>query len=179
MLIVSTYIYLNYFRIWVPSIYFFIIKTIFNTNTIKGIMSLEAIEEKKEQRKKKLFAASKALGIGLVEGALCSGIAIIPVLVPVIEDYFIFVGLIIWLVFGWFSTYLIQLNTMEILVTIISSGLISLVIFYVVHIHWVYISIMVGLSMLFWIISFVTKIFIFPPKYLQKSVEAQEKNSIE
>lgn len=134
-------------------------------------MNLNTSEEKRNTRKKRLVAAAKACGIGIVEGGLSTGIAILPVVISTLNDNYVFGVLIIWLVFGWFSTYFISLNTLEILATIISGSVISLIIYYFVNVHWWIISLIIGMSMLFWVISFITKIFIFPPKHLQKSEE--------
>jgi len=132
-------------------------------------MNLNTSEEKRNNRKKRLVAAAKAFGIGIVQGGLSTGMAILPVVISTINENLVFGVLIIWLVFGWFSTYLINLNTLEILITIISGSIISLIIYYFVNVHWWIIALIIGMSMLFWVISFITKIFIFPPKYLQKN----------
>jgi len=134
-------------------------------------MNPNASDEKRTNRKRRLIAAAKACGIGIVQGGISTGVAILPVVISTINDNYVFGVLIIWLVFGWFSTYIINLNTLEILVTIISGSVISLIIYYFANVHWWVISLIIGMSMLFWIISFITKIFIFPPKYLQKKEE--------
>lgn len=132
-------------------------------------MTPNTAEEKRNIRKKRLVAAAKACGIGMVQGGLSTGIAILPVVITTINENYIFSVLAIWLVFGWFSTYFISLNTLEILVTIISGSAISVIIYYFANVHLWIISLLIGMSMLFWIISFITKIFIFPSKRLQKS----------
>ena len=137
-------------------------------------MNLDAIEEKRKKRKERIIAAGKAIGIGIVQGGISTGLAIIPALVSVISDYFIFGVLFIWLILGWFSTYLIRLNTLEILVTLITGGIVSFLIYYFVHVSLWFISLIIGLSMLFWILSFITKVFIFPPSYLQKQNESDD-----
>ena len=137
-------------------------------------MNLDTIKEKRKKRKERLIALGKAVGIGIVQGGISTGLAIIPALISVISNYFIFGVLFIWLVLGWFSTYLIRLNTLEILATLISGGIVSLVIYYFAHVSIWFISLIIGLSMLFWVISFITKIFIFPPSYLLKQNEVNE-----
>ncbi len=132
-------------------------------------MNLNSSNEKENTRKKRFVAAAKACGIGLIEGGICTGIAIIPTVISSMNDNLVFGALIIWLIVGWFSTYFIGLNTLEILVTVISGGVFSLLIFYFANVHWWIISLIIGMSMLFWIISFITKMFIFPPKHLQKN----------
>ena len=149
---------------------------IFNLKSNNWTMNLDTLEDKRKKRKERLIALGKAVGIGIVQGGISTGLAIIPALISVISNYFIFGVLFIWLVLGWFSTYLIRLNTLEILATLISGGIVSLVIYYFAHVSFWFISLIIGLSMLFWVISFITKIFIFPPSYLQKQNEINDTN---
>ncbi|NHJ03928.1 MAG: hypothetical protein EAX90_03840 [Candidatus Heimdallarchaeota archaeon] len=121
--------------------------------------------EKKKRRSQKLISFSKAFGIGLVQGAICSGIG---VLLLLINLWSLFGVLVVWLIFGWFSSYLIKINSLEIIVTITSASLISLFIYWIAKLDLWFIPIIVGLSLLFWMISFITKIFLFPLKNMQK-----------
>ncbi|HUU77697.1 MAG TPA: hypothetical protein VMX55_05085 [candidate division Zixibacteria bacterium] len=122
--------------------------------------------EKKKHRTQRLISFSKALGIGLVQGAIGSGIGILLLLINL---WSLFGVLVIWLIFGWFTSYLIKINSLEIIVTIVSASVISLFIYWIAKLELWFIPIIVGLSLLFWMISFTTKIFLFPPKNLKKA----------
>lgn len=125
-------------------------------------------DERKEKTKAILIAISKSIGIGIVEGGISSGIAILLLMINYWAAFGVFA---IWLMFGWFSTYFIRVNTLEIIVTMLSGGAISFLIYYFASIEYWFISIVIGLSILFWIISFVTKIFIFPHKKEENNAE--------
>ena len=129
-------------------------------------------EEKKQKRNQILIAIGKSIGIGFLQGAISSGMG---VLLNLINIWSVFGILAIWLIFGWFSSYIIRVNTLEIIVTVISGSLISLLIFWIANFEIWFIPIIIGLSLLFWIISFISKVFLFPPSYLKKS-EKDEKN---
>ena len=70
-------------------------------------MSGEAAS-KQEERKKKALQIFKALGIGIAEGLVITGLTI---LLMLINDYAIFASPGLWLVAGWLSTYFIKVNT--------------------------------------------------------------------
>ena len=123
-------------------------------------------EEKKQKRNQILIAIGKSVGIGFLQGAISSGMG---VLLNLINIWSVFGILAIWLIFGWLSSFIIRVNTLEIIVTILSGCIISLLIFWVANMELWFIPIIIGLSLLFWIISFITKVFLFPPSYLKKN----------
>ena len=116
-------------------------------------------KEKKERRKIRLQQFGKASLLGLFQGGVSAGITyLILRLYPVAV-----VGVVaIWLLFGWFSTYLINLNTFEIIVLMLSAGITSgLILYFTKVVYWM-IALVIGLSFLSWTISFVTKVLLFP-----------------
>ncbi len=120
-------------------------------------------ENSKAKNKLKLFA--KSLGLGIIEGGITAGIGFALLKLNV---YAMFGILFLWLIFGWFSTYLISNNALEILTVMISGNVVASVIYYFGGISiWLF-SILIGLSILFWIISFTTKILLFPSKKPQE-----------
>lgn len=114
-----------------------------------------------DERKKKIVQILKALGIGIAEGAIIAGLTILFML---IDDYAIFSALAFWLITGWISTYFIKINTLEIILVSMSGNLVAGLIFFVYNINYGIIAIVFGLSILFWIISFMTKVFLFPKR---------------
>ncbi|MHA1441596.1 MAG: hypothetical protein ACTSPK_07025 [Candidatus Heimdallarchaeota archaeon] len=130
-------------------------------------MSGEAAS-RQEERKKKPLQIFKALGIGIAEGVVITGLTI---LLMLIHDYAIFASLVLWLVAGWISTYFIKVNTLEIILVSLSGNLVSGLIFFVYNVDYWVIALIFGLAILFWIISFMTKVFLLP--------KAQEKEKEE
>jgi hypothetical protein len=100
----------------------------------------------------------KGVGYGIIEGGIAGGITFLLIL---IDPFALFAVLAVWLVMGWISTFFIAINTLEILALLVSSALVSGVIYYFSTIHLGIISLIVGLGALFWIISFTTKTFLF------------------
>lgn len=130
-------------------------------------MSREASIEK-DERKKKIRQIFKAIGIGVAEGVIIAGLTI---LLTLIHDYAIFASLVLWLIAGWVSTYLIKVNTLEIILVSLPGNLITGLIFFLYNVQYWVIAATVGLSILFWTISFMTKVFLLP--------KAQEKEKEE
>ena len=88
-----------------------------------------------------------------------------------INQYAIFASLVLWLVAGWISTYFIKVNTLEIILVSLSGNLVSGLIFFVYTVDYWVIALIFGLAILFWTISFMTKVFLLP--------KAQEKEKEE
>ncbi len=130
-------------------------------------MSGEAAN-KQEERKKKTIQIFKALGIGVAEGVIITGLTI---LLMLINDYAIFASLALWLIAGWVSTYFIKVNTLEIILVSLSGNFVSGLIFFVYKVNYWVIVLIFGLAILFWTISFITKVFLLP--------KAQEKEKEE
>jgi hypothetical protein len=130
-------------------------------------MSSEASIEQ-DERKKKIRQIFKAIGIGVAEGVIIAGLTI---LLMLIHSYAIFASLALWLIAGWVSTYLIKVNTLEIILVSLPGNLITGLIFFLYNVQYWVIAITVGLSILFWTISFMTKVFLLP--------KAQEKEKEE
>jgi len=124
------------------------------------------VDSKKERRKKKSLQILKALGFGFVEGGVIAGLTI---LLMLIHQYAIFASLALWLIAGWLSTYLIKVNSLEIILVSLSGNLIAGLIYYLYTIKFWVIAVIFGVSILFWTISFTTKIFLMPkPKENEK-----------
>lgn len=128
-------------------------------------MTSENIPEENSKAKIKFKLFAKSLGLGIIEGGITAGIGFSLLKLNV---YAMFGILFLWLIFGWFSTYLISNNALEILTVMISGNVVAGVIYYFGGISiWLF-SILIGLSILFWIISFTTKILLFPSKKPQE-----------
>ncbi|NPE07020.1 MAG: hypothetical protein GNW80_01955 [Asgard group archaeon] len=128
-------------------------------------MTVENTPEESSKAKAKLKLFAKSLGLGIIEGGITAGLGYALLRLNV---YAMFGILLLWLIFGWFSTYLISNNAMEIITTMISGNVVAGVIYYFVGISIWLLSILIGLSILFWMISFTTKILLFPSKKLQE-----------
>ncbi|MFW9922452.1 MAG: hypothetical protein ACFFDW_04090 [Candidatus Thorarchaeota archaeon] len=128
-------------------------------------MNLEEIEEKKQERRKNFLSAGKAIGVGIIEAGICGGLSFLLIL---IHELAVFGVLAIWLILGWFSTYLIKIRTLEIASTMLSIAVISFIIYFFGKISLWFIPLIIGTAMLFWIISFITKLFVFTSKQEQK-----------
>ncbi|NHJ85072.1 MAG: hypothetical protein FK734_06395 [Asgard group archaeon] len=113
----------------------------------------------------------KSIGLGIIEGGIAAGLAI---LLLMVNFYVGLVVLVVWLIFGWISTYIIKLRTIEILPVILSGGIVSALILYFVSTPIWQITILAGMSILFWSVSFTTKILIFPSK---KQIQNESSNS--
>lgn len=98
------------------------------------------------------------IGIGLIQGCICG---ITGLLLAMINDYAIFGVVIIWLILGWFTTYIIKIRTREILTVIISGKVVFFLVLYISGIRVWFISMIIGISILFWGISLVTKLMLF------------------
>ena len=121
-------------------------------------MSSEASIEQ-DERKKKIRQIFKAIGIGVAEGVIIAGLTI---LLMLIHSYAIFASLVLWLIAGWVSTYLIKVNTLEIILVSLPGNLITGLIFFLYNVQYWVIAVTVGLSILFWTISFTTKVILLP-----------------
>ena len=121
-------------------------------------MSGEAAS-RQEERKKKTLQIFKALGIGALEGGIISGLTI---LLMLIHAYVIFASLVLWLIAGWVSTYFVKVKTIEIVLVAMFGSIINGLIFYLYNVEYWIIAVIFGLSILFWIISFMTKVFLLP-----------------
>ena len=119
----------------------------------------EVAPNKQDEIKKKLLQILKALEIGVAEGTIITGLTI---LLTLIDEWIIFIALGFWLIAGWVSTYFIKVNTLEIVLVSISGNLIAGLIFYFYTVDYWIIAIIFGLSILFWTISFMTKVFLLP-----------------
>jgi len=128
-------------------------------------MTVENTPEESSEAKAKLKLFAKSLGLGIIEGGITAGLGYALLRLNV---YAMFGILLLWLIFGWFSTYLISNNTMEIITVMISGNVVAGVIYYFVGISIWLLSILIGLSILFWMISFTTKILLYPSKKSQE-----------
>ncbi|NHK30158.1 MAG: hypothetical protein FK730_02315 [Asgard group archaeon] len=114
---------------------------------------------KNKEKFKTLKSIVIVIVIGVIQGGICG---IIGLLLSMINDYAIFSIVILWLIFGWFTTYIIKIQTLEILTVIVSGNITSFLVLYFSGIRIWVILIIIGVSMLFWGISFVTKLMLFP-----------------
>ncbi len=128
-------------------------------------MTTENTPEESSKAKPKLKLFAKSLGLGIIEGGITAGIGFALLKLNV---YAMIGILLLWLIFGWFSTYLIGNNAMEIITVMISGNVVAGVIYYFVGISIWVLSILIGLSILFWVISFTTKILLFAAKKPQE-----------
>lgn len=128
-------------------------------------MTVENTPDKSLKTKAKLKLFAKSLGLGIIEGGITAGIGFVLLKLNVYAMFGIF---FLWLIFGWFSTYLINNTALEIITVMISGNVVAGVIYYFVAISIWLLSIIIGLSILFWIISFTTKILLFPSKKPQE-----------
>ena len=128
-------------------------------------MTTENTPEESSKAKPKLKVFAKSLGLGIIEGGITAGIGFALLKLNV---YAMIGILLLWLIFGWFSTYLIGKNAMEIITVMISGNVVAGVIYYFVGISIWVLSILIGLSILFWVISFTTKILLFAAKKPQE-----------
>jgi len=113
-------------------------------------------EESKSKAKLKQFA--KSLGFGVLEGAISAALGFGFLKLHI---YTMFIILLIWLIFGWVSTYFINNNALEILTLMISGNMVAGLIYFFVGVEIWFLSLIIGLSILFWIISFTTKILLY------------------
>lgn len=128
-------------------------------------------EEKKQSNlKEKIKQIAKALLIGTIESGLAAGLVF---LLALANDWATFAVFALWLVMGWFTTNFIQINTLEIVSTMVSIVLISFLIYFFGGITFWFIPILIGLSILFWVISFVTKLFLYPDRGKSDEKEAE------
>lgn len=137
-------------------------------------MNNENTSEKKIKRRDTLKQFGKSLGIGILEGGITAGIGY---LLLRLNIYTMFSILFIWLIFGWFSSYIINNKSIEILTVLISGNATAGLIYFFVGIELWFLSLIVGLSILFWMISFTTKILLYPRKKTPE--EALEKDNNE
>ncbi|MCE7745960.1 MAG: hypothetical protein GPJ52_12580 [Candidatus Heimdallarchaeota archaeon] len=128
-------------------------------------MTTENTPEESSKAKTKLKLFAKSIGLGIIEGGITAGLGFA---LLGLNAYAMIGILLLWLVFGWFSTYLINNNAMEIITVMISGNIVAGLIYYFTEISIWLISILVGLSILFWMISFTTKILLFPSKKPQE-----------
>lgn len=128
-------------------------------------MTAENTPEESSKTKTKLKLFAKSLGLGIIEGGITAGLGFALLR---LNAYAMIGILFLWLVFGWFSTYLINNNAMEIITVMISGNIVAGIIYYFAEISIWLLSILVGLSILFWMISFTTKILLFPSKKPQE-----------
>ena len=126
-------------------------------------MTTENTPEESSKAKTKLKLFAKSIGLGIIEGGITAGLGFA---LLGLNAYAMIGILLLWLVFGWFSTYLINNNAMEIITVMISGNIVAGLIYYFTEISIWLLSILVGLSILFWMISFITKILLFPSKKL-------------
>ncbi|MBK5112516.1 MAG: hypothetical protein KGD59_01530 [Candidatus Heimdallarchaeota archaeon] len=136
-------------------------------------MNNENTSEKKSKAQVKLKQIGKSLGIGIIEGGITAGIGYLLLRLHV---YTMFSILLIWLIFGWFSSYIINNNALEILTVMISGNVTAGLIYFFVGIEIWFLSLIIGLSILFWMISFTTKILLYPTKKTQDEVKELENN---
>ncbi len=128
-------------------------------------MTTENTPEESSKAKTKLKLFAKSIGLGIIEGGITAGLGFA---LLGLNAYAMIGILLLWLVFGWFSTYLINNNAMEIITVMISGNIVAGLIYYFTEISIWLLSILVGLSILFWMISFTTKILLFPSKKPQE-----------
>ncbi|MHA1879241.1 MAG: hypothetical protein ACTSYG_02495 [Candidatus Heimdallarchaeota archaeon] len=132
--------------------------------------STTSSKQKKSFEKFRLFLRS--LAIGLLEGALSGLIAY---LLTLIHFYAFFGIFFIWFIFGWGSTFIIKTRTLEILTVVLSASLLALLLYYFEGIP-IWFSLPVGgLSLLIWIISFISRIFLFPKKSTEQDLKPLNK----
>jgi hypothetical protein len=127
-------------------------------------------QEKRAKAIAKLKQFAKSLGLGILEGGISAalGFGLLK-----LNIYAMFVILLIWLIFGWISTYFISNNALEILTVMISGTIVAGLIYFLADVDiWLF-SLIIGLSLLFWIISFTTKILLFQTK--EPTLEDQSK----
>ncbi|MHA1220487.1 MAG: hypothetical protein ACTSQB_02010 [Candidatus Heimdallarchaeota archaeon] len=117
-----------------------------------------------------LKAFFQAFGIGIVQGVIAS---LIGILLMLINGYAIFGVLVIWLIFGWVSSYIIKLRALEITTILLSSALCSGLVYYLSNLEWWFIFLILGISLFFWSISFITKIMIYPPKKITADTQKE------
>ena len=130
-------------------------------------MNTENSSIKKTQSKEKLKSFAKALSLGILEGCLSVGLGWGLLKINI---YAIFGIFIVWLVFGWFSTFIIEIKALEILTLIISASIVSGLIYYLTNLEIWLISLLVGLAIFFWSISFTSKIFLYPQEKMNNDV---------
>lgn len=125
--------------------------------------------EKNQQFLEKVKQFVKGLGLGLFEGGVIAGMVLLLILGNV---YAVFGVILIWLVFGWCSSYLIRNVPFEIIVVLLSTALSSGVILYFGGITLWFISMITGLGVISWAISYTTKTLLYPAK--ESSVKEKE-----
>ncbi|HUT81792.1 MAG TPA: hypothetical protein VMZ29_11370 [Candidatus Bathyarchaeia archaeon] len=135
-------------------------------------MNFSDKQSKKQKRIENLKSFSKALGLGVVQGGICS---LIGILLVMLNYYAIFSVLAIWLIFGWFSSYMISLRTLEILTVLLTSAITSGLVYFLSNIQFWFISVLLGISIIFWSISFISKILLYPIKKSQDQIEEDSK----
>lgn len=137
-------------------------------------------KNQKEKTKALLLRVARALFVGLIEGGVSAGITF---LIVKINYLAVLSVVIIWLVFGWLSTYLIEIDTLQILLQLLSACALSAGILYLVKMRLWLISLIIGLSAISWSIGYITKILIFPKKAQKFDEEipttATQKTSVE
>jgi hypothetical protein len=136
-------------------------------------MNNENSAEKKSKAQENLKQFGKSLGIGIIEGGITAGIGY---LLLRLNIYTMFCILLIWLVFGWFSSYIIKNKALEILTLVISGNAIAGLIYFLVGIEIWFLSLIIGLSIFFWMISFTTKILLYPAKKTQDEEQELKNN---
>ena len=129
--------------------------------------------QKRKKRKENFLSFLKALGVGVVEGGIIGGIGI---LIIQFNALALFSTVAIWLIFGWFSEYFIKQRTLEILTLLISSNIFAATILFIGRVQIWFLSILIGISIISWIIGYTTKIFVFPRKSLEKDQDNELKN---
>ncbi|NHJ39005.1 MAG: hypothetical protein FK731_03160 [Asgard group archaeon] len=110
------------------------------------------------------------LGIGLIQGGICG---ISGLLLSLINEYAIFGVVVLWLIFGWITTYIIKIHTMEILTVLISGNILFFIILYISGIRIWFIFMILGVSILFWGISFITKLMLYPKTSSEKTINEE------
>jgi hypothetical protein len=80
------------------------------------------------------------------------------------NEYAIFGVVAIWFVLGWLTAYLVRIRALEFLTIIITGSIVSILFYYFSGIELWFITLITGVSILFWTISLVTKLILFPQK---------------
>ncbi|MBD3191369.1 MAG: hypothetical protein GF308_12035 [Candidatus Heimdallarchaeota archaeon] len=127
-------------------------------------MNTDKQKDEEHQLVEKAKQFLKAMSLGVFEGGIIAGMALLLILGNV---YAIFSVILIWLVFGWCSSYIIKNVPFEIIVLLLSATLSSGLILYFGKIAIWFISIITGLGVVSWAISFTTKVLLYPPKDAQ------------
>ncbi|MEA2070849.1 MAG: hypothetical protein U9O98_06105 [Asgard group archaeon] len=106
-----------------------------------------------------LLGIAIAIFSGILEGAISGGMVNLFLL---FHDLITLSIVVIWIVYGFLARYYLRIKTIDLLLHIIFASFTSAVIYYFSSIYIWYLLMLSGISVLFWAISLISSLLLFP-----------------